>query len=427
MFSHPLVKTLRSLRGNVRACVFTEPLWGIPYNLYTPYVSIYMLALGLNDVQIGLIVTVGLVLQIGSSLIGGVVTDKLGRRKTTFIFDTISWSIPCLIWAFAQNFTYFLIAAVVNSLWRMTMTSWTCLLVEDADPAFLVDIYSWIYISGLISAFFAPVAGVLIGVFSLVPTMRALFLVAFVLMTIKFIILYRFSTETQRGLIRMKESVNQSLFALVGEYRGVLGQLVRTPQTLYTIGIMLIISTCSTITNTFWAILVTRKIMIPAQDIVVYTFIRSALMLVFFFVIVPRIRNLPFRNPMLVGFSGFLLSQVILVLVPQKSYLLLLASTFLEALSMAAINPQVDRMLVLTVDEKERARIMALIYVVVILFTSPFGWIGGILSEMNRVFPFVLNICLYAIGGVLVFLAARYSNRKHRAMETRPEPGMLSG
>ena len=78
----------------MRACVYTEPLWGIPYNLYTPYVSVYMLALGLTDAQIGLIVTISLVLQIFSSLMGGVVTDKLGRRKTTFIFDTISWSIP---------------------------------------------------------------------------------------------------------------------------------------------------------------------------------------------------------------------------------------------------------------------------------------------------------------------------------------------
>ena len=356
MFSHPLINTLRNLKGNVRACVYTEPLWGIPFNLYTPYVSIYMLALGLSDVQIGLIVTISLVLQIGSSLLGGVVTDKLGRRKTTFIFDTISWSIPCLIWAVAQNFTFFLVAAVINSLWRMTMTSWTCLLVEDADPAFLVDIYSWIYISGLMAGFFAPIAGVLIGVFSLVPTMRALFLFAFVLMTIKFAVLYHFSTETQRGLIRMKESVNQSLFMLIRQYRGVLGQILRAPQTLYTIGIMLVISTCSTISSTFWAILVTRRILIPAQNIVVYPFVRSAIMLIFFFVVVPRVRNLPFRNPMLIGFGGFMLSQVVLVLVPEKSYLLLLVSTFLEACSMATINPQVDRMLVLTVDEQERAR-----------------------------------------------------------------------
>jgi len=404
----------------VRACVFTEPLWGIPYNLYTPYVSVYMLALGLTDAQIGLIVTISLVLQIFSSLMGGVVTDKLGRRKTTFIFDTISWSIPCLIWAVAQNFTYFVVAAVINSLWRMTMTSWTCLLVEDADSAQLVDIYSWIYISGLMAAFFAPLAGVLIHIFSLVPTMRGIFLLAFVMMTVKFYALNRYSTETQRGLVRMKESINQNLFSLVKEYQGVLKQILKTPQTLYTIGIMLVITTCSTINSTFWSIIVTKKILIPVQDIAIYPFVRSAIMLVFFFMVMPRIRNLNFKNPMLVGFCGFILSQVILISVPEKNYLLLLGSTFLEACSMATVNPLVDRMIVLTVDEKERARIMALLYVIVIMFTSPFGWIGGMLSETNRVLPFVLNIALYTVGGILTFKAARYAAQKARQTEILP-------
>ena len=409
MFSHPLITVLRNLRGNVRACVYTEPLWGIPYNLYIPYLSVYMLAMGLNDSQIGLIVSIGLVLQIVSSLMGGVVTDKLGRRLTTFIFDMISWSIPCLIWAVAQNFTYFVIAAVINSLWRMTMTSWTCLLVEDADPAILVDIYSWIYISGLVAAFFAPIAGVFINLFSFIPTMRGLFFLAFIMMTVKFYVLFRYSTETQRGLVRLKESKNQNLFSMVGEYRGVLKHILKTPQTLYTLGIMLVLSTCSMLNNTFWSIIVTKKILIPVQYIVIFPFVRSALMLVFFFTVIPRIRNLHFRNPMLIGFIGFILSQVILISAPAGSYLILLTSTILEACSMATVYPLLDRMVVLTVDEKERARIMALIYVIVIMFTSPFGWIGGVLSEMNRNLPFVLNISFYVMGAVLTILAARHS------------------
>ena len=60
MLKHPLVRMLLQLRGNPRASVYTEPLWGIPYNLYAPYVSVYMLTLGLKDVQIGLIASIGL-------------------------------------------------------------------------------------------------------------------------------------------------------------------------------------------------------------------------------------------------------------------------------------------------------------------------------------------------------------------------------
>ena len=64
-------------------------------------------------------------------------------------------------------------------------------------------------------------------------------------------------------------------------------------------------------------------------------------------------------------------------------------------------------MIVITVDARERARIMAIVYTVVITFTSPFGWIAGRLSEVNRSLPFVLNIVLFAIGGLLTYLVTR--------------------
>src|SRR5512143_4097821 len=117
MKSHSLVTPLNSLRGNQRGCVYPEPLWGIPYNLYAPYVSIYMLALGLSDKQIGLIVSISWGFQVLLAAVSGIVTDRLGRRRTTLIFDIVSWTIPTLISAAAQNFWYFLIAGVINSIW----------------------------------------------------------------------------------------------------------------------------------------------------------------------------------------------------------------------------------------------------------------------------------------------------------------------
>ena len=86
MKNHSLITSLRSLRGNPRGCVYTEPLWGIPFHLYAPYVSVYMVALGLADRQISLILSISWGFQIVLALLGGAVTDKLGRRRTTLIF-----------------------------------------------------------------------------------------------------------------------------------------------------------------------------------------------------------------------------------------------------------------------------------------------------------------------------------------------------
>ncbi|HSG44307.1 MAG TPA: MFS transporter, partial [Anaerolineales bacterium] len=199
--NHSLITTLKNLRGNPRGCVYNEPLWGIPYFLYLPYVSIYMLALGLTDLQIGSIASVSLGFQVFFALFGGIITDKLGRRRTTLIFDILSWTVPSIISAIAQNYWYFLIAGIVNSVWRVTHNSWNCLLVEDADKDQLVDIYSWIYIAVTLSGFFAPIAGLLIGKFSMVPTVRGLYIFAAIMFTIKAYITYRMTEETQQGKI----------------------------------------------------------------------------------------------------------------------------------------------------------------------------------------------------------------------------------
>jgi MFS family permease len=408
LFNHPLILTLRGLRGNVRGCVLTEPLWGIPHNLYAPYVSVYMLALGLSDSQIGLLASVGLGLSVISALLSGAITDKLGRKRTTLIFDIISWSIPTLIWAVAQNFYYFLAAAVINSVWRVTMNSWSCLLVEDTDPEQLVDVYSWIYISGQVAAFFAPFAGLLINQFSLVPTVRGLFIFSVIMMTTKFVTMNAMVTETQTGLRRMQETAHQSLFSLLSGYRGVLAQILRTPATLVTLGLMLITSIFFTINSTFWSILATEKILIPDEHLAIFPFVRSATMLIFFFVAMPRVRGLRLRWPMLLGFGIFILSQLLLVNVPAQNYPLLVLSVFLEACAVPLASTLMDKLVVVTVDAQERARILAILYVIVIIFTTPFGWIAGQLSEINRLLPFMLNIVLLVIGGVLAFAAGRY-------------------
>jgi Xylose isomerase-like TIM barrel len=65
--AHPLFQTLRELKGNPRVTVLTEIMFGIPYNLFAPFLSIYMLAFGVTDQQIGAIASLGLALQVVSA------------------------------------------------------------------------------------------------------------------------------------------------------------------------------------------------------------------------------------------------------------------------------------------------------------------------------------------------------------------------
>ena len=412
MKHHPLISTLLNLKGNPKVCTYTEPLWGIPYNLFVPYASIYMYSLGVSDSQLGLIASIGMIFQVIFSLLGGVITDKLGRRRTTFIFDTIAWSVPCLIWAISQSFSYFVIAAIINSVSRVTMNSWTCLLVEDSDKRQIVNIFIWISIFGLGAAFFAPLSGVFIKRYGLIPTIRVVYLLSFFMMTFKFIILNKYSTETNHGKIRMAETKHLSIFTLLKGYTSVIKQILKTPETLLTLGIMLVMSICNMVNANFWSILIVEKNHIQTSYIGAFSFLRSFVMLIFFFTLVPKINALKFKTPLLYGFSSLILSQLLLIFAPDKSYLILVLSMILEGFSLSMINPLLDSLQVLMVDPKERARIIAVLFVIVITLTSPFGYVAGILSGVDHRFPFAMNILLLILGIILTYFASIVSSKK---------------
>jgi hypothetical protein len=59
-------------------------------------------------------------------------------------------------------------------------------------------------------------------------------------------------------------------------------------------------------------------------------------------------------------------------------------------------------------ESHERARISAMVYVALVVLTSPFGWIAGQLSAIDRSLPFALNMGLFVIGAGLVWLIGRW-------------------
>lgn len=407
--NHPLFKTLRELKGNPRVTVLTEPIFGIPWNLFSPFFSVYMLAMGVTDQEIGTIASVGLAIQIFSALLSGAIVDKFGRRLTLFITDVVSWSVPCLIWAVAQDARFFVAAAAMNGLFRISHTAWTCLTVEDAEERHLVHIWTWMTIFGACSTFFTPLGGWFVARFGLVPAMRGLLVFGCFMLTAKAVILYIYSHETVRGRQRIEETRRQSLLSLLGEYRGVFGQLLHSKAILTALSLMVITNIYSTVHGSFWSVLFTSKLGFAESEISIYVMLRSIIMTLCFFLIGPRLTNLlRFRLPLWVGFSAFFVSQALLVFMPPHAVPLLVISVVLEGAAAALVSPMMEALLTVALDTHERARLSAMTHVAMIMFTSPFGWIAGQLSAIDRSLPFVFNMGLFVIGAGLVWLISRW-------------------
>jgi MFS family permease len=401
--NHPLFQTLRELRGNPRVTVLTEPIFGIPYNLFMPFFSVYMLALGVTDQQIGALASLGLVVQIFSALLSGAIVDKFGRRLTLLIADLICWSVPCLIWAVAQDLRFFIAATVLNSLWRISHIAWTCLLIEDAEERHLVHIWTWITIFMVCSAFFAPLGGWFVARYGLIPAVRGLFLFGFIMLAVKAITLYTFSHETARGIQRMEETRHRSLASLLGEYKSVFQQVLHSKPILAALSLMVITNIYTTVSANFWGVLFTTKLGFPDSQISTYAALRSIITTMCFFVLGPRLTNLRrIRLPLWAGFAIFLISQLLLVVMPSRATFLLAVSVILEAVAFALVNPMTESLLALSMESDERARISSMVYVALIILISPFGWIAGQLSALDRSLPFALNLVLFALGMALV-------------------------
>ncbi len=402
---NPLIHTLVTLRGNGRACVYTEPMWGLSMALVLPYASVYMLALGLGDQQIGLLASISMLAQMVCGLVSGAITDKFGRRLTTAVSDFVAFVIPCLIWAFAQNFWWFLAAAVINGAWQVSQNSWDCLLVEDVDRAAIPKVYALIKIAADLSAIFAPIAALMVAQFGLVPAVRILYINAGFLMLVKLLLLYRFSSETRMGKIRREQTRGVPLRTSLAGYGRVLRLILSSRGSLFALLISALFASVTLINNTFWQVVINTRLGVPDWLLPLFPMARSILSLVLFFTVIHWLTQASrLRLPTLWGFMVYLAGQALLVAIPATSaatvstYALLGLCLLLDAFGVGVLFMLSESLVALHVDAHERSRVMAIQRTVVMAASAPFGWIAGWLSDMNRTWPFVLTSALLLIG-----------------------------
>ena len=407
---------LLALKGNARYAVFTEPLWGIPFNLYSPFLTLFMFSLGVMDAHIGILLAVGLAVQMVASVLSGVLTDKFGRRKTNIVWDHLAWTVPCFIWAFAQDFRWFLVAAVFNGLWPIGSNAWECLLVEDEEPSKIVQLFNWVYIAGSISIFFAPISIIFIRVFELQIVMRVLLAFAAVSMSAKFTLHYIFATETKQGVIRLKETAGVPIYRLLLQYKGVLKQIFTTPATVRVL-LLIIILHIQQIAGGFFTLYVTQDLGLPEEYVAWFPVLRGAIMLVFFLAFQRFLGRFSIYLVMFGGLALYVTGYVLLLWTPAGFLLPLLIFTAIDACAAALFMPRRDSMVINNVDPAERARIRAMLMAIMLGVASPFAVLAGRLSEMNRRIPLAASIGLFMLIAVIVWIERRKKDETTRPVK----------
>ena len=409
-----LFRFLLGVKGNLRTSLYTEPMWGVPFHLYWPFFTLYMFQLGVLDAQIGLLLAIGRLLSVVSALFGGILTDKFGRRLTTLVGDVVSWSVPVAIWMLAQNFWWFLAAAIIHGMMQVSTISWECLWIDDIseDAEKIKHFFNWLYICGLLAVFFAPIAGIYIGQYSLVPVVRVLLGFALVSMTAKFVVMYVYTTETERGVERMTATKGVPVSTLLLGYKQVVMQVIQNSEMRRAMCLQSLMHVTLLVSSTFFALYVTQNLGLPDEFLAYFPVIRSAVMLMFLFFIQNRLYVFGERRVMFVGIALFIGSLAVLLASPSDGWILPAAYIVVDACAGALLLPRVDTLAANSMDPKERARIRSLFNMVILAVVSPFAYVAGVLSEMDRRLPFVLNGIVFL---VMAFFIA--SGRKQNKIE----------
>ena len=80
----------------------------------------------------------------------------------------------------------------------------------------------------------------------------------------------------------------------------------------------------------------------------------------------------------------------------------MLLYVFAAAVAAALVNPRKDALLQLNINPQERARLNALIMASTIALSSPFGYLAGWLSSIDRRLPFVFTLLLFVTAMLIV-------------------------
>lgn len=399
---HPLIQVLADNGGNPRTLVLIEPLWGIPYNLIAPFTTLYMYTQGITDVQIGTILSVAMVVQVFFSFFGGILTDKLGRKFTTMMGDFFGWALACLVWSVSHNFWLFLAAAVLNCFEQINQTAWYCLLIEDAHPKDLVGIYTWVSIGGLVAVFFAPLSGLFVSSYSIVPVVRVLYFLFSLTMITKTLITFKFCRETKQGKIRRTETKGVSVFHMLGEYRQLIPHLLKDKAVLKAVAVSVILYITNMINTNFFSLYVTQRLGLSENLLAMFPILNAAVMLFFMVGIQHRMSVTKFRVPLWIGLTLYSVAALVLIFSPVDNLPVVLLYVFIAAVAAALVNPRKDALLQLNINAQERARLNALIMASTVALSSPFGYLAGWLSSMDRRLPFAFAFLLFVAAMVVI-------------------------
>ncbi len=419
------MKIFQDLNKNARVSLSLLPIWSVFWGLVYFYSPLYMKELGLDEIDIGMVNTVALLFAFICFLLASAITNRLGRRWTTLVFDLLSWSVPMLIWAVSSNVWFFLVAGIVNALSKVASISWNCIITEEEEPEKVPKIYTVITLINSAIGVFAPVTGFVIGKFGLVVSMRVLYAVGALSMTAMFIVRHFFLTETRAGSRLMADHGGSTFLESFANHLKLLSRLYENKKFLL-LSLVFICTNFVTTLNVFQVIFLTERLRFPQGAVSLVPFIVAVSNLGAFLVIFPRLVKKSGERVLSLFLACNFAASLLFLVIPERNLSAMLAVMAFNGISNFLMSAYRESVFMNSQGEREKADMYAAVQTVTMLLCVPAGYFGGALYRVNALLPFALVSVLYlaALAASLAFARGAGSRKAHgsaSASATREE------
>jgi len=404
-----IFKAFKTLKGNTRISVIFEPMFGIPFALFNFYLSLYMKSQGIGNKQIGYLIAINFIFSAVFSLFGGVISDHLGRKKATLIFDFISWPLALLLYAISNSFWMFAIGMIMSSFNKIVAVSWNLMVVEDADHKQRVAAYNMLNIINLSTGIITPIAGILVATIGISSAERIFLIFAAISMSTMILVRNHFYVETKVGqeILDSKVKFNIREIFKNGIYAGAIQAILKRKEILLLLSVYVLFTVYApigTFFSLYYAPYMNEVLGIQKSALSILGGVNSAVMLIVFAFVIPVISRFNLVINMIIGTIVQAAALFMLIVIPKNNLTIIIFCVVTFAIGYSLFRAFNDSILAEVTDGKERAGIYSMLNTVISILSALAGLASGYLYAYNPRSIYVLSIGILLISCIFLIL-----------------------
>lgn len=379
------------------------------------YLSLYMKELGVTDKQLGYLISLSFICGTFFALIGGHLTDHLGRKKATLIFDTISWPFSLLIYFLSNSFIMFAIATIAGSAVKVVAVCWNMMIVEDSDNEQRVAAYNLVNVINISAGIIIPVTGIFVDAYGIVTSERLFLAISVISMTTMVFTRNPLFKETSTGQqileeirknpkpFKLKDVIPfKSAAVFRGNPKAVVAVLIYV--------LFFIYMPLGSFNSLYFAPFMTEVLGLGKSSVSLLGGAYSVMMLIVFVFVVPVISRYNNSVNMQLGFAIQAVSLLAVTVIPGKSLIAVVLSICIYAVGFGMARPFIDAMLAEASEGANRAGVYSLINTITCVLTAAIGLVSGSVYIFNPRLIYVISVIILA---VCIALLGFYRKMKH--------------